>query len=146
MTYGSGGPGQFSISNFSGLRGRPAPEAFSAHRAVEALRRGIGGGLARRVGPDFLAELEALQGESDASAFAEALFSLAFRQEQNGRSDIAALLYQAITEEVFPASLQQRARQQLEAVLGRGSALNRAEHLGRFLAEEAADPMTLAAM
>ena len=162
MTYGSGGPGNLIFPTSLGLRRAPAAEAFSAEALLAELARACGGrgALARRGGEAFLAEWDALAREREAQSFFEGLLGLAERQERVGQLELAGEIYAAIagTNLAFAprregeertrqsSSLRQRAQRHLDALLGRGDNLARAEFLGRRLAAEACDPAMLAAM
>ncbi|MFO1464619.1 MAG: sigma-70 family RNA polymerase sigma factor [bacterium] len=91
------------------------------------------------------AELLSLRGETDSALLAEALFSLATRQEQCDRMELAAQLYAELAA-AAGSPLAERARARLDAMQGRGEAPARAEFLFRRFAREASDPAMLAAM
>lgn len=152
MTYGSGGPGNLIFPTSLGLRRTSAPETFSAETLLAELARACGGraALARRGGEGFLAEWDALAREQEAPSFLEGLLGLAERQERAGHLELAGEIYAAVVgANLGPRSrspLQQRAQRRLDAILGRGDNLARAEFLGRRLAAEACDPAVLAAM
>ncbi|MCC6272709.1 MAG: hypothetical protein IT572_04525 [Deltaproteobacteria bacterium] len=156
-----------------GLRRASAPETFSAETLLAELARACGGraALARRGGEGFLAEWDALAREREAPSFLESLLGLAERQERAGHLELAGEIYAAVVgANLGPRSrredeasgggalghdgggrtqgspLQQRAQRRLDAILGRGDNLARAEFLGRRLAAEACDPAVLAAM
>lgn len=173
MTYGSGGPGNLIFPTFLGTRRVSAPETFSAETLLADLARACGGraALARRGGDGFLAEWDALAREQEAPSFLEGLLGLAERQERAGHLELAGEIYAAVVganlgprsrreDEASEGSalphraggrtpgspLQQRAQRRLDAILGRGDNLARAEFLGRRLAAEACDPAVLTAM
>jgi len=90
-------------------------------------------------------ELESLRSESDPQLLAEGLLNLGIRLEQADRVEAAAAIFSELAERnLGPES--QRARQGLDAILGRGALGARSEFLLRRLAREAADPAMLAGM
>jgi len=90
-------------------------------------------------------ELLSLARESDPALRSEGLLNFGVRQEQAGQLELAAAVFQSVTN-LPGGSLQARARGRLDAILGRGAFGNRAEYLLRNLAQEAADPSTLLAL
>jgi len=91
------------------------------------------------------AELRSLAQESDPQLYSEGLLNFAARQEQGGRFELAAHLYQNILSG-NPSAIRDRAEARLDALLGRGAVGNRAEFLLRNLAEQATEPSALLAM
>ncbi len=95
-------------------------------------------------------ELESLSQEQDSALFREDLLGLGRRLEQAGRPDLAVSIYSELASSTgdsnSTAGISGRARTRLDAILGRGAILPRAEFLVRGLAQQAADPAALAAM
>ncbi len=90
-------------------------------------------------------ELQSLAQESDAQLYAEGLLNFATRQEQAGRLELAARIYQNILSGEV-AGRHDRAQSRLDAIVGRGAFGNRAEFLLRNLAAQASEPSALLAM
>ncbi len=112
--------------------------------AVSALPETQRQALETRFGATGLAELYELAGERDAALFRESLLSFGARQEQAGRTELAAGVYAALTGGEGP--IGQRAQARLDAVMGRGAFGGRAEFLLRRLAQESCEPTALLAM
>jgi len=95
-------------------------------------------------------ELESLAEEGDSPLLQEALLGLGRRLENEGRTDLAAGIYsELLGMEAAPGNSSEfsaRAQNRLNAILGRGDVLPRAEFLARSLAQQATDPAALAAM
>ncbi|MFO1463048.1 MAG: hypothetical protein U1F66_04675 [bacterium] len=106
--------------------------------------------IERRFSRPVLEELFSLSRGCDAEGLAEALLSIGAVQERQGRIESAAELYQAVLSlRGSGAGLNpvcDRAERRLNAVLGRGDALPRAEFLLRRLASEATEPTALLGM
>ncbi|MCE9624597.1 MAG: hypothetical protein K8R69_03945, partial [Deltaproteobacteria bacterium] len=100
----------------------------------------------RRLSVADRAEYASFSAESDAVLRGEALLNFAQRQEVAGSLEAAADIYASIRETCPDTVLQGRARQSLDAILGRGSGGPRAEFLLRRLTQEAAEPSSLLAM
>jgi len=92
------------------------------------------------------AEWESLQRERDPQLLQDALFSFARRQENSGNLEAAAQIYAHLDGQEMSPELRERSRSSLEAIQGRGTFGPRAEFLLRRLSQEAADPVSLAAM
>lgn len=103
--------------------------------------------LAQRFGEAGLAELGQLARETDAELFQEGLLSLAARMESQGRHEAALRIYSCLAEysEARPP-LRERARTQMNAIVGVGALGPRAEFLMRNLAREATEPSSLLAL
>ncbi|MCE9625173.1 MAG: hypothetical protein K8R69_06955, partial [Deltaproteobacteria bacterium] len=92
------------------------------------------------------AALASLSHERDSEGFFEAIYEIGKDLEDEGRVELAATLYQSIAEALPDAGVARRSRSRLDAILGRGAVLPRAEFLGRRFAETSSDPVTLTAM
>jgi len=101
--------------------------------------------LGREAGP-IREALASLLHESDSDIFFEAVYEIGKNLEKGGRVEIAAILYQSIDEALPDANVGRRSRASLDAILGRGAVLPRAEFLARRFAETSSDPVLLTAM
>ncbi|MCC6273569.1 MAG: hypothetical protein IT572_08895 [Deltaproteobacteria bacterium] len=121
-----------------------APRLSHSHSPLAALVATLLGrdpaDLARR------AELESLLRESDPALQAEALLSLAAREEIRGEAAFAAEMYAAIAAGPYPQPCRERAADRMAVLQGRGTTGDRLEHLGRHFSRQAADPAMLGAM
>ncbi|MDL1873504.1 hypothetical protein FBR05_15090, partial [Deltaproteobacteria bacterium PRO3] len=103
-------------------------------------------------GPALTAEVRALEREADPELYYEGLLALARRQEAAGRVEAAAELYAAVVQEAEAVGalregpLRTRAKEGLDAILGRGAFGPRAEFLLRNLAQQSSDQAMLFAM
>ncbi|MFO1462996.1 MAG: FHA domain-containing protein [bacterium] len=102
--------------------------------------------------PEVQRELASLAGERDLDLYQEALLGLGRRLENQGAWQQAAELYAEVvgtpraSEGSAESGYRARARERLDAILGRGAALPRFEVLGRSLVQQASDPAALVAM
>ncbi|MCE9626267.1 MAG: helix-turn-helix domain-containing protein [Deltaproteobacteria bacterium] len=131
--------------------------SFSVHRAESPATEEFQGitssllnteGLHTSIGATERRELLSLARESDPQLFFEGLLSLGMREEQADHLEFAGAIYSAIAGEGAHggSALQQRARQRLDAIVGRGAIGNRAEVLLRRFSREVASPSMLVGM
>lgn len=100
--------------------------------------------LEARLGPAGSRELLALAGEKDPELQAEAWLGLARRQQQSGRIESAAWIYERLA--AAGDAVGKKALREFEAIHGRGAVGPRVEFLLSQFAEQASDPAMLGGM
>lgn len=120
-------------------------------RSLESLDPADRESLQSALGSSSLAELVALSEEGDAELFFNGLFQLTGRAQRHRHSTWAASLYLGMSEghgafAAIPASLRNRAHEELEVLQGGGTFGRRVENFSSHLIQEAADPSMIIGM
>ncbi len=106
--------------------------------------------LQNEFGPRFYEEFSSLLQEQNPEMFFNGLLNFGFRLENQGKIELAAEVYSAIVGAGLvsapPLHIREKAENQLNAILGKGSTGPRTEFLLRQFAEQATDPAAIFAM